>query len=727
METQPGLLLPIVVLLQLWGTQGYNPETCGKRPLAPKHGRNVRIVGGVDAMPGMWPWLVSIQIPSSKGPRHSCGGSLLAEHWVLTAAHCFKTKKSSLHLWRIVVGATDLSKLPDDVQTHTVSKVVLHQDYNPLTEENDIALIKLDSPVTFNDYVQPACLPRVTMGSETNFTSCFATGWGITAENSVRTSDVLQEAKLNILDTQKCNSSDWYNGAMSPHTLCAGYEEGGIDTCQGDSGGPLMCKTSPTSLFYILGITSWGKGCGEANSPGIYTSVQQFLEWILGEMIEIDEGTAPREEHLKHRPKSSVTLLPIKMGTAQPVEDLEGNFIDSSLEPFPNEDEDQQEEATSKTLLRETEPTIALQDPFIPSGFLPPSLEPPYIPLERLVTLEPPFYPKELSPTSLPLPYIPREIPPTSLKPPFVPPEVKISLEPPYIPEQQPYITPEPPVLPTQPRYVSTLSADKTESHLFLFPRASPRSALEPPHIHSQTPHSIEEPYIPLDPPYTPPSPPRTPPDHPDTSLEPPHTPPDLPYTPPGLRFIPPASTVPLERPYIPPETHHHIERPYTPPEDLYVPPEPPFVPPESHMSLEHPYTPKQPPYTPLQPPFIPEEETALLEQPYLPPARPQGPPKPLLTPTWFPHNSVKREAPLEPMDVPPEKVGFLEPFYSHRRKTHSLEPPKMPPRDVPQQLLAGPPADPQKEEVPLDLKAPYLTPEIFELQQQQETPPDKL
>lgn len=82
------------------------------------------------------------------------------------------------------MGATDLSELPDDVQIHTVSKVVLHQDYNPLTEDNDIALIELDSPVAFNDYVQPACLPRVTMGSETNFTSCFATGWGITAENS---------------------------------------------------------------------------------------------------------------------------------------------------------------------------------------------------------------------------------------------------------------------------------------------------------------------------------------------------------------------------------------------------------------------------------------------------------------------------------------------------------------------------------------------------------------
>ncbi|XP_034262097.2 acrosin-like [Pantherophis guttatus] len=167
----------------------------------------------------------SLRPEASKAAQHAAAGGKMA----------LNSTTSSLHLWRIVVGATDLSKLPDDVQTHTVSKVVLHQDYNPLTEENDIALIKLDSPVTFNDYVQPACLPRVTMGSETNFTSCFATGWGITAENSVRTSDVLQEAKLNILDTQKCNSSDWYNGAMSPHTLCAGYEEGGIDTCQNSS------------------------------------------------------------------------------------------------------------------------------------------------------------------------------------------------------------------------------------------------------------------------------------------------------------------------------------------------------------------------------------------------------------------------------------------------------------------------------------------------------------
>ncbi|KAJ6651560.1 hypothetical protein lerEdw1_020895 [Lerista edwardsae] len=184
MGAPAGLLLGLVALLRLLGTHGYDPETCGKRPLAAGHGGSARIVGGVDALPGAWPWLVSIQIPTAKGPRHSCGGSLLSTNWVLTAAHCFKTKRRSLNLWRIVVGANDLSQLPSLVQIPMVRKVVLHPDYNPRTEANDIALIELDRPVTFNDYVQPACLPHVTKDSKTSFKNCYISGWGTTTQNS---------------------------------------------------------------------------------------------------------------------------------------------------------------------------------------------------------------------------------------------------------------------------------------------------------------------------------------------------------------------------------------------------------------------------------------------------------------------------------------------------------------------------------------------------------------
>ncbi|KAM9307675.1 acrosin-like [Gastrophryne carolinensis] len=253
---------------------------CGQRPLVFGLSGS-RIVGGRDATPGSWPWLVSIQQPMDYEGFdyvHLCGGSLLNTQWVLTAAHCFRGHQIDFHSWRLVVGAHQLSKLGSETQIRRIARKIEHERYEAKSEKNDIALLFLDKPVTFSKYIQPACLPGISATLK-YMTECFIVGWGVLKEESYEASDVLQEAPVEMLSLKKCNSTMWYSGAVGVYNLCAGYEEGGIDSCQGDSGGPLMCR-EPSKTFFVVGITSWGSGCAQARSPGIYTSTQYYISWI---------------------------------------------------------------------------------------------------------------------------------------------------------------------------------------------------------------------------------------------------------------------------------------------------------------------------------------------------------------------------------------------------------------------------------------------------------------
>ncbi|XP_030072594.1 acrosin [Microcaecilia unicolor] len=272
----PIALLPLMFLPTSFS---FIPQQCGQRPLVTDFG-NMRIIGGVNAQPGAWPWLVSIQIPSRKGHRHSCGGSLINNHWVLTAAHCFRNMKGSSPSWKLLIGAYQLSDLDDNVQIRHIKSFLIHEKYSPHTEANDIALILLNAPVEYNYVTQPACLPNSEM-LVSEFFPCYISGWGITEDNTLKTADILQEARVNQIDIEVCNSSSWYDGVIGVFNLCAGYEEGGVDSCQGDSGGPLMCEDPITSKYYVIGITSWGRDCASAQSPGVYSSTQYYLEWIL--------------------------------------------------------------------------------------------------------------------------------------------------------------------------------------------------------------------------------------------------------------------------------------------------------------------------------------------------------------------------------------------------------------------------------------------------------------
>ncbi|XP_030649802.1 prostasin-like, partial [Chanos chanos] len=241
-------------------------DVCGLAPL------NSKIVGGQDARPGAWPWQVSLKIASN---IHFCGGSLINKHWVMTAAHCVdspETSHASIHL-----GLQNQQAANPNEMTLEISQLVLHENYDQYTKDNDIALLRLSRPVTFTDYVRPVCLAASNSSIKTG-TNTWVTGWGAINQDGTTLPfpQTLQEVEVPVADTKKCNSV--YGGTITDNMICAGLEEGGKDSCQGDSGGPMVIKQG--SRWIQAGVVSSGAGCALPDVPGVYTKVSRYESWI---------------------------------------------------------------------------------------------------------------------------------------------------------------------------------------------------------------------------------------------------------------------------------------------------------------------------------------------------------------------------------------------------------------------------------------------------------------
>jgi trypsin len=226
-----------------------------------------RIVGGEKTDIKQHPWQVALDVKLD-GQSYLCGGSIIADRWILTAAHCFKrsTKPGEV---RAKAGATDYktSGFWSDVE-----RVVIHQDYDTKTHENDIALIKLRTRP------QGRVIPLVREGQTFSPGQPFeVTGWGATSEEG-DASHLLMKATVPYVDNATCNASGAYGGVIKPGMMCAGYREGGIDSCQGDSGGPLVWRTEDGPV--LVGVVSWGEGCARKLKYGAYTRITSYAEWI---------------------------------------------------------------------------------------------------------------------------------------------------------------------------------------------------------------------------------------------------------------------------------------------------------------------------------------------------------------------------------------------------------------------------------------------------------------
>ncbi|XP_026471296.1 trypsin-1-like, partial [Ctenocephalides felis] len=230
--------------------------------------QEIRIVGGRPTGVNRYPWVARLVYD---GQFH-CGASLVSEDYVLTAAHCVRRLKRSKI--RVILGDHDqFSTTETQAIMRAVSAIIRHRNFDANSYNHDIALLRLRKPVTFGKTIRPVCLPRTY--SDPAGKEGTVVGWGRTSEGGTLPG-IVQEVNVPILSLAQCRSMKYRASRITPNMLCAG--KGRQDSCQGDSGGPLLIQTS--ERHEIVGIVSWGVGCGRPGYPGVYTRVGRYLSWI---------------------------------------------------------------------------------------------------------------------------------------------------------------------------------------------------------------------------------------------------------------------------------------------------------------------------------------------------------------------------------------------------------------------------------------------------------------
>ncbi|XP_078544754.1 coagulation factor IX [Lissotriton helveticus] len=234
---------------------------------------DVRIVGGTDSMKGEIPWQVHLLNKDGVG---FCGGSIISEKWIVTAAHCFPTVTE----FKVVVGEHNTELNDGTEQYLQVKQVIMHHSYNATQNKyhHDIALIELATPMQLNSYVTPICIANkdfIDSLTKEKSVRNIVSGWGDVRFQG-RPATVLQKLEVPFVDRAACKRSSRFT--VFVNMFCAGYADVSKDSCQGDSGGPLASQFN--DVWFLTGVISWGEKCAMKDKYGVYTRVSRFADWI---------------------------------------------------------------------------------------------------------------------------------------------------------------------------------------------------------------------------------------------------------------------------------------------------------------------------------------------------------------------------------------------------------------------------------------------------------------
>ncbi|XP_032886197.1 coagulation factor IX isoform X1 [Amblyraja radiata] len=244
------------------------------RPSAADH---TKIVGGEECRKGQCPWQAMLLDNEKK--KSFCGGTILNEKWVISAAHCFIKPID----FTVVVGEHNIGKQEHTERYHQVKKVIQYHSYNHNISRynHDMALILLTTPIMFTPFIVPICLPEKHFADQVLMTQTYGmvSGWG-KLHSMGGDPQVLQRINIPYIERSICKDSSKYR--VTKNMFCAGFPDATKDSCQGDSGGPHVTKYKNT--WFLTGIVSWGDGCAKQGRYGFYTKVSRYHPWIISQM-----------------------------------------------------------------------------------------------------------------------------------------------------------------------------------------------------------------------------------------------------------------------------------------------------------------------------------------------------------------------------------------------------------------------------------------------------------